>query len=398
MSSSPPIGVGLVGAGFLAETRARCYGRIKDVIVAAITSRTMAHGGALAQRHGILDVEPNLDALLARPDIQIVDLCVPNHLHRTLAERALRAGKHVVCTKPLTAYTGQDLGVEPADEAISGQDRSHMRQLAVADAQAMVDVAKECKLELMYGENWLFAPAMERAFDLLQNADARILEMRGGESHSGSHSPYAKRWRHTGGGALLRLGAHPIGTMIYLKHTEGLRRKGRPIKLVSVTAEVGDLTQGNHEEISKLKVASGWVDVENWGCAVLSFEDGSRGIALGSDNVLGGMQSQMEIMASNCRFQVNLSPNDSLSAYAPSEQEFAGSYLMEKLSNRSGWSTPMPEEDRSSGHEGMLREFVTSVREGRPSRSTGELGVAVVDAVYAAYESAASGCRVLLRT
>jgi predicted dehydrogenase len=95
---------------------------------------------------------------------------------------------------------------------------------------------------------------------------------------------------------------------------------------------------------------------------------------------------------------VNLSPNDSLSAYAPSEQEFAGSYLMEKLSNRSGWSTPMPEEDRSSGHEGMLREFVTSVREGRPSRSTGELGVAVVDAVYAAYESAASGCRVLLRT
>ena len=46
--------------------------------------------------------------------------------------------------------------------------------------------------------------------------------MHGWEAHSGSHSPYSKDWRRTGGGALLRLGAHPSGAMLWFKQTEGL--------------------------------------------------------------------------------------------------------------------------------------------------------------------------------
>jgi hypothetical protein len=62
--------------------------------------------------------------------------------------------------------------------------------------------------------------------------------MRGGECHSGSHSPYSKRWRTAGGGALLRLGVHPIGAMLHLKRQEGLRRSGRPIRPRTVVAEL----------------------------------------------------------------------------------------------------------------------------------------------------------------
>ena len=388
--------VGILGAGFLAETRARCYGRIRGAQVVGVASRTGAHAEGLAARHGIPKVFASLSDLLASEDVDVVDLCVPNHLHRRCAEQVAQAKKHVICTKPLSAYTGQDLGIEPSDEAISGQDRAHMRRMAVGDAQAMVDAAEQNGVQLFYGENWLYAPAIVRARRLLEGAHARILEMRGTESHSGSHSPFAKRFRHTGGGALLRLGAHPIGVMIHLKEQEGLRLAGRPIRPVAVTAEIGDLTQGAHHDPLRLAVATGWVDVENWGCVIITFDDGSRGIATGSDNVLGGMQSQLLIMGSNCRFDANLSPSTDLLAYAPSEQEFAGAYLMEKLSNRAGWSTPMPNEDVTSGHEDMLRDFLDAVRQGRPAVASGGLGVAVVSVVYAAYESAATGRRVPL--
>ena len=70
---------------------------------------------------------------------------------------------------------------------------------------------------------------------LLSLERLRVLEIRGGEAHNGSHSPYAKQWCHTGGGALLRLGAHPVGAMIYLKRVEGEARGTGPIRPVAVS-------------------------------------------------------------------------------------------------------------------------------------------------------------------
>ena len=103
MTDSDTIGVGIVGAGFLAQTRARCYGRVRGARILAVASRTQARGEEYAQAHGVPPICEDLDELLARPEIQIVDLCVPNHLHRPFAEKAAEAGKHIVCTKPLTA-------------------------------------------------------------------------------------------------------------------------------------------------------------------------------------------------------------------------------------------------------------------------------------------------------
>ena len=53
---------------------------------------------------------------------------------------------------------------------------------------------------------------------------------------------YAKRWATSGGGALLRLGVHPIGAALQLKRWEGQLRQGRPIRAAAVTAEVATLT------------------------------------------------------------------------------------------------------------------------------------------------------------
>ena len=389
-----PLSVGLIGAGFLARARAAAWRKIAGAEVTAVCSRTPARAASFAGDEGVPIAAADLDELLSREDIEAVDVCVPNRAHREVVECAAQAGKHILCTKPMAAYVGQDMEGEPETAAVGAVDRAVMMEVAVADAEAMVRAAREMDVVLSYAENWIHAPSIQRAAGLVASSGGSLLEMRGWESHSGSHSEYSMQWLHAGGGALLRLGAHPIGAMLYLKREEGLQRDGSAILPVSVSAEVADLTQNAALDDETCRVARGWVDVENWGCCVISFSDGSRGVAYGSDNKLGGMQSKLELSGSNFHLECNLSPNDMLRAYASDEGVFEGEYLMEKLDSAAGWSTPMTDESWSSGQFAMLEDFRDAVRGGSTPRSDGELGLAVTRVVYAAYLSAAEGRRV----
>lgn len=397
VGQQPELGIGIIGAGFIAETRARCYRRVAGVYcrLAAVADTVAERAETYARRHGVEKWTTDYREVLEDPSILLVDLCVPNFLHRPMAESAAAAGKHIVCTKPLTAYVGQDLP-EGAEELTVGiQDRVKMLEIAVADAEAMAAAAGRANVKLMYAENWVHAPAVRKVEELLARANGTVVEMRGGEAHSGSHSPFSKQWRHAGGGALIRLGAHPIGAMLYLKRQEGLRRTGRPVRPVSVVSEVGDLSAiGSVQGEAKAWIARGWVDVENWGTAVITFDDGSRGIAWGSDAVLGGMESRLDILSSNAHFKCNLSPNNLLQAYSPAPEVFGEAYLQEKLETPAGWTTPMPDEDWTSGHAGMIQTFVDAVVRERPFLSDVQLGRDVVAVVYSAYLSASEGRRV----
>jgi len=388
--------VGIVGSGFLAETRARCWKRVRGAAVAGVASRTPESAASFAAAHD-LPVTFEAPADLFRSDaIDVVDLCVPNRWHRSLAEAAASAGKHVICTKPLTAYVGQDLG-EAADPAgVGARDRRAMYAAAVADARAMTAACDDAGVRLLYAENWLHAPGFVRAASLLERADAAILEMRGWECHSGSHSRYAKQWAQTGGGALLRLAAHPLGAMLWLKRAEGLRRDGTAIVPVAVAAEVADLTQVRGADARNTRIATGWEDVENWGCAMVGFSDGSRATAIGSDNTLGGMESRLELYGSNCQLKCNLSPNDLVRAYAPDAAVFGDAVLQEKLDTGAGWSTPMADEDWTSGQQPMLQSFADALAGGEAVAGDGALGTDVTRVLYAAYVSAAEGGRVTL--
>lgn len=376
------LGVGLVGTGFLAETRARCWKRVHGIGVerVAVASRELEGAEAFAAEHDF-GRAARLEALLADPAIDLVDLCVPNRVHRELTERAAAAGKHVLCTKPLTAYWGQGLGEAPSAEAVAGADRSTMLHEAVEDAAAMVDACEVAGVRLFYGENWIYSPSIQRAASLTAASQGRLLEMRGWESHSGSHSEYSKDWRHTGGGALLRLGAHPIGAMLWLKRREGLRLRGAPTRAVAVTGEVARLGEADSP------------GVESWGMCVLHFDDGTRGTVFGSDAMLGGMQSRLTLLGSDHHLDCNLSPHDQLRAYAPTDGTFGQEYVMEKVDGQAGWSTPIPDEDWSSGQQGLLQAVAEDCVHARVPESDGPLGVEVTRAVYAAYLSAEEGRR-----
>ncbi len=391
--------IGVIGAGFLAETRVRCYAQLpgQKAIVGAVAASNAPNARAFGAKHGIAHAHGNYMELLQNPAIDIVDLCIPNHLHRSVTEMAAAYGKHIICTKPLTAYVGQDLPPTAIDQEISGRDPAIMREQAVEDASAMVEAADRAGVQLMYGENWIFAPSVQKARDLVCRSQGAILEMRGGECHNGSHSPYSKVWRYTGGGALLRLGAHPIGAMVYLKHQEGMARGGPVIQPVSVTAEIGDLSEIACQQGADCQdIAQGWQDVETWATAIVTFSDGSKGVAFASDNVLGGMQSWLEVFLSNSRIQCNLSPHNLVHLYAPNPEVFADTYLNEKASTSAGWNAALPDEDWSSGHVAMCHHFVTAVLRNEATHCDGRLGLEVTRIIYAAYQAAREGRRINL--
>jgi predicted dehydrogenase len=388
------VNIAVVGTGFIAETRARAYAGVTGYeprLVAAV-GRQADRTRAYAERHGIADAYTDLSAVLERSDVDVVDLCVPNYLHRPMTEAAAAHEKHVICSKPLTAFDGASL---PPDVEASSVPRAEMLRVASDNAAAMLAATSRAGVQLMYAENWVYAPSITKADRLATVANGPILEMRGGECHSGSHSPYSKQWRTAGGGALLRLGVHPIGAMLHLKRQEGVRRWGQPIRPRTVVAEVGDLTlTPGFDRGSRQWIGTGWVDVENWASVVLTFDDGSRGIVWASDAVLGGMESTLQILLSNAHIKCSLAHTRLVEAYAPDASVFGSEYLMEKLETSAGWSSPAPDEDWAHGHRHMLQDFVACVAEGRAPRADGLLGLDAIRVVYAAYVAAQEGRRV----
>jgi predicted dehydrogenase len=390
------INIAIIGAGFIAETRARAYAGVTghEARIVAVASRSKERAESYARKYGVPDVFDDYRRILDRSDVDIVDLCVPNHLHRPMTEESAAAGKHVVCAKPLTAFDGHDL---PPDSDLRAVSRAHMLRVAVESADAMIAAADRARVHLMYAENWVYAPPITKADRLIAASRGTILEMRGGECHSGSHSPYAREWRYSGGGALLRLGVHPLGAMLYLKRQEGLRRTGRPIRPRAVVAEVGDLTRAPaFQEEERHWIGTGWVDVENWGTLIVTFEDGTRATVFASDAVLGGMESSLQILLSNAHIKCNMEHANLVQAFAPDAATFDAEYLMEKLETKAGWSSPAPDEDWAQGHRHALQDFVESVSEARRPLSDGHLGREVIEVVYAGYLAASEGRRVEL--
>jgi predicted dehydrogenase len=267
-----------------------------------------------------------------------------------------------------------------------------MLRVAMADADEMVENCAQAGVKLMYAENWVYAPAIQKVRALVEASGGVILDLRGEESHHGSHASYAMEWRHTGGGALIRLGAHPIGGMLYLKRAEGLVRGAAPITVTSVTAQVATLTDlPAVVETTSPWIVRDWVDVENWAAAILTFSDGTKGTVFANDVCLGGMKDFLEVYLDNARIQCNFSRANLVEAYAPDPTIFEAEYLVEKLETKAGWSFPAVGEEWALGYHHELADFVDCVATGRDPRSDGELGREVTKVIYGAYLSAEQG-------
>ncbi len=117
------VGFGVVGVGLFGENHALAYSRLPGVELVAVCDTNQERAQAAAKKHGARTYYTDYEALLEDPDIAAVSIATPDFAHTEIALAAARAGKHILCEKPLAT--------------------------TVEEAQAVVDAAREAGVKLM---------------------------------------------------------------------------------------------------------------------------------------------------------------------------------------------------------------------------------------------------------
>jgi predicted dehydrogenase len=187
MAFATGLGVGIVGGGFMAEVHSRAA-RAAGARLVAVSSSSADRAVAAADRLGIERGVESFDALLDDPLVDVVHVCTPNALHADQAERAIAAGKHVVCEKPLatTVADATRLVEAAAAAAVVGSVPFVYRfHPLVREARARVAAAESGRL-LTFAASYLQDWLLEQSDD-----DWRVDTASGGRSRAfadiGSH-------------------------------------------------------------------------------------------------------------------------------------------------------------------------------------------------------------------
>src|SRR5260370_2508121 len=327
MATRPRVRVGMVGAGVVAHVDGEADRHVRgvDVELECVTARRPERARACARQLGVERAVADFRAVLADPEVDVVDLWAPSHHHAAMAIGAARAGKHVIVEKPLTGFFGPPT-----------TSRDEMLRSALAAADQVLAAASAAGVRLCSAENLVYAPPIQKARRLLAASGGPILRMIGEESHSGTHAPVNKHWASGGGGSLIGKACDPLGGALYLKADEGRRLRGAPVRPASVTAEVAQLTETATFRASTpryLNVVEG-ADVEDWGTMLITFDDGTVAQISAADTVLGRIRNSMAIYDPNPVVLCNINPNDVVRAYAPDAAVFGDEYIVEKIETK----------------------------------------------------------------
>jgi predicted dehydrogenase len=315
--------------------------------------------------------------LIEDPDVDVVDVCLPTDLHEEAIIAAAEAGKHVICEKPLTGYFGKDLDEERVGDTIS---RETMLREAMESCQKIRRVVERNRVTFCYAEDWIYAPPFVKLKRMVDVSKGVVMDIRAEESHSGSHAAYSRKWKTAGGGSLARLGSHPIGAALHLKHFEGEIAAGAPIQGASVIAAVGRHTHiPAYRKTPKKWMVSDWEDVEDWSSLIIEFEDSTHAVIMSTDGMLGGTRNTMEVYLSNAVVRTNMSSNTAVEVYAPDSGVFGDEYLVEKVETKAGWNFPSPDEDWERGYPQELEDFIEAILENREPVSGLDLAEEVVN-------------------
>jgi len=385
--------LGMVGARFAAHLHLNNYEKLRGpkLEIVGIASKNEESAVQTAREFKIPSVYADYRRMLERKDVDAVDLCVPTHLHEEMILLAAEAGKHVICEKPLTGY----FGAETDEEVGLRVPREVMLKGALEGCKRIRKAVEKNRILFCYAEDWIYAPPVAKVKRIIQASAGTILDIRAEESHSGSHAEYSRKWKTSGGGALLRLGCHPIGAALHLKYYEGQLRNGKSIRVRSVMGEIGHHTRiPSFQKESRKWIVTFWEDVEDWSVLVITFEDGSKATVFASDGVLGGTRNTMQVYLSNAVAYANINPNNAVEVYAPDPGIFGEEYISEKLETKAGWNFASPDEDWMRGYPQELEDFIDCLLTGREPISGLDLAEDTLNVVYSGYLSAEKGLRV----
>jgi myo-inositol 2-dehydrogenase/D-chiro-inositol 1-dehydrogenase len=338
------VGYGIIGSGFIADLHAHALRVVPEANLLAVASPTPGKARRFAEERGIPHAYTDYRELLARDDIHLVSLALPNDLHAEAAIAAARAGKHVVCEKPLCR--------------------------TLAEADRMIAACKEAGVHLLYAEELLFAPKYVRAKTLVdEGALGKPFLVKQSEEHDGPHMPWFWDVERSGGGVLLDMGCHSI--------EYGRWVLGKP-PVKSVYAQMGTYVHGDKTQ------------GEDHSLVIIEFEGDGVVLAENSWAKRGGVDDRCEIYGSEGFTRADLLRGSALLTYS---QRGYG-YAQEKAGDTRGHSFTMFEEVWNYGFPQELGHFCRVVMGREQPMETGEDGREVLKIIHAAYQSAGEGRKI----
>jgi predicted dehydrogenase len=345
--------VGLVGVGGISRTHMPGWAASEEAEVVAgsdISGEALEQWGAL---HNVTRLTTNAAELFSDPDIDIIDLCVPNMYHAPLAIAALEAGKHVICEKPL-APTPQDI-----KQMIAARDKAG-KQLMTAQHFRFAGVSQAMKAEIDTGT--LGDVYHARGWMLRRNGlipTATFIEK-----------------KHSGGGPCIDIGVHILDLTLWFM--------GNP-RPVAVSG-VADARLAHHPGAFATwrdgPIPSSF-DVEDYAVAFVRFETGATLVLEVSwllHHDIRGEDMQAWIYG------------DEGGCHWPSAQFLDTNYTTRNFNNR----TLQLVKDKMEPHALECVEFAKAIAAGAPSPVPAEQSLQVLSILDGIYRSQAEGREVTI--
>jgi predicted dehydrogenase len=303
-------------------------------------SRSADRARAFAERWDVPRHTADLAEAVDDPSTDTVVIGLPNHLHEEAVTLAARAGKAVLCTKPL------------------GRD--------AAEARRMLETVERAGVFHGYLEDLVYTPKTLKAVDAVRGgAVGDVLWVRSRETHPGPHSAWFWSLQEAGGGALTDLGCH------CLEIVRAFVGKGnRPVEVMCWSDTLV------HP-----------IEAEDHAIALVRFESGAMGQVEVSWAFRGGMDLRDEVAGTQGTIMLNHWLRTGFEMYTAGG---SGGYVAEKLESDRGWLFPVGDEVHELGYTHMFSDMFDAMDAGRAPREDFYDGYVVNALIDACYRSARS--------
>lgn len=331
------IGFAILGAGMVAKYHAEAISENPEAKLVAVCSRSEKNAKELAGRYSA-DYYTDYKKMLAREDIDVVNICTPSGLHAEEAIMAIEAGKHVLVEKPI------DISLKKADMLIKCA-REKGKKLGVVFQSRFFENVRKIKSEIEKGS---FGKLILLCVDIKWYRHQEYYDKGG--------------WKGTisldGGGALMNQGIHGVDLLQYF---------GGEIE--SVTGLVATL---GHKRI----------EVEDVALAIVKFKNGALGKIVASTCCFPGFPTEHHIFGEKGTAIIDQEGRILKWEFMGKAEEFIPKIEKEEV-DRSDPSATL-----KGKHNPVIADMIRAIKEDREPEVNGEEGRKSLEIVLAVYKSA----------
>jgi UDP-N-acetyl-2-amino-2-deoxyglucuronate dehydrogenase len=348
------IGFGVIGLG-IGASHVRAITQTEGAELVALCSLDTARLAAIAERNGVKATYTDYREMLRNPDVDVVCIATPSGMHADMVIDCARAGKHVVCEKPL------DVRLDKINAAIRAC-REHGVKLQCIFQRRFEPLHQKIKETIARGR-----------LGRLVLADTSLRWYRTQEYYDGGSPPgWRGTWKYDGGGAFMNQGIHAIDLLQWLVGP-----------ITAVFARTGTYT--HH------------IETEDTGVAVVRFACGALGTVTCTTSAYPGLTNDLHIHGENGSI---LTSDGRLVAWkirGEREQEEEQAMLASFGGATGGSAAADPMALSLSAHFPQIRDMVLAIKENREPAVPGEEARRAVRVILALYESARTGREVEIR-